>query len=86
MEQHLNEVDRIEKKRILAFFNHFVATNVEFLNRFSQICDGKLAEISKRVTKLTQAVEMLEAKLSNVDLPRENCAHEQKLSNKPETT
>ena len=71
MEPDSRAVDSIEKKRLLAFFNHFVATNVDFLNNFSRICDSKLAQISRRISRLTQAVELLEAKLSNIDLTQE---------------
>ena len=72
MEPNSRAVDSIEKKRLLAFFNHFVATNVDFLNNFSRICDSKLAQISRRIARLTQAVELLEAKLSNIDLTQED--------------
>ena len=59
-------VDCLERRRLLAFINHFIIRSVESLTTFSKTCDLKLAEISRRIKKLENAVSLLEAKLESV--------------------
>ena len=59
-------VDCLERRRLLAFVNHFFVRSVESLTTFSRTVDVKLASISGRIRKLENAVTLLEAKLESV--------------------
>ena len=61
-----SSVEGLQRKRLLAFVNHFLTRTVESLTLFSQACDAKLASISTRLRKLENALLLLEAKLQSV--------------------
>ncbi|XP_043239291.1 WASH complex subunit 3-like [Amphibalanus amphitrite] len=60
------EVGALSQRRIIAFFNEFVAQTVTFLNKFSSQCEEKLFTVDTRLEKLETMLSILEAKLSSV--------------------
>lgn len=61
-----NAVQPIHQKRMLAFLNHFVAHTVQFLNRFSCVCEDKLNDVTSRLERLEESLILLENKISSV--------------------
>lgn len=53
--------------RIVASVNQFAERTVDFLNRFSNICDLKLLEVSERLNNLEILTTVLEKKLQSVN-------------------
>lgn len=74
-------VDCLERRRLLAFVNHFIIRSVESLTTFSKTCDVKLASVSRRIKKLENAVSLLEAKLESV--PESNPVSDQRSAPVP---
>ncbi|XP_017266951.1 WASH complex subunit 3 [Kryptolebias marmoratus] len=62
----LTKVPAIHQRRIVAFLNQFVVHTVRFLNRFSTVCEEKLANISLRIQQIETTLSILEAKLSSI--------------------
>ncbi|XP_047431179.1 WASH complex subunit 3 [Mugil cephalus] len=62
----LTKVPAIQQRRIIAYLNQFVAHTVRFLNRFSTVCEEKLATISLRIQQIETTLCILEAKLSSI--------------------
>lgn len=62
----LTKVPAIQQKRIVAYLNQFVVHTVRFLNRFSTVCEEKLATISLRIQQIETTLSILEAKLSSI--------------------
>ncbi|KAJ8381942.1 hypothetical protein SKAU_G00027200 [Synaphobranchus kaupii] len=62
----LTKVPAIQQKRIVAFLNQFIVHTVRFLNRFSTVCEEKLANISLRIQQIETTLSILEAKLSSI--------------------
>ncbi|XP_058842492.1 WASH complex subunit 3 [Acipenser ruthenus] len=62
----LTKVPAIQQKRIVAFLNQFIVHTVRFLNRFSTVCEEKLASISLRIQQIETTLNILEAKLSSI--------------------
>lgn len=60
------KVGSINHKRTLAFLNHFISHTVRFLNRFSCICEEKLAGLSNRIQRIEVMVNILEAKIASI--------------------
>jgi len=60
------KVGAIHQKRTLAFLNHFISHTVRFLNRFSNVCEEKLEDLSCRLQRIEITMNILEAKLSSV--------------------
>ena len=60
-------VDSIGHSRIMASINQFAERTVDFLNRFSNICDLKLLEVSERINNVEILTTILEKKLSSVN-------------------
>ncbi|GLJ44545.1 hypothetical protein SUGI_0935350 [Cryptomeria japonica] len=54
-------------KRTIYLVNVFVVHTVRFLNRFSALCEQKLAEVHRRILRLDATLTLLEAKLKSVD-------------------
>lgn len=50
----------------MAFLNQFIAHTVRFLNRFSTVCEEKLAGLSLRIQQIETTLNILEAKLSSI--------------------
>ncbi|XP_004675809.1 PREDICTED: WASH complex subunit CCDC53 isoform X1 [Condylura cristata] len=62
----LTKVPAIQQKRTVAFLNQFVVHTVQFLNRFSTVCEEKLAELSLRIQQIETTLNILDAKLSSI--------------------
>ncbi|KAL9984757.1 hypothetical protein ACROYT_G007090 [Oculina patagonica] len=60
------QVGPINHKRTLAFLNHFITHSVRFLNRFSCVCEEKLAELSNKIQRIEIMMSILEAKLASI--------------------
>uniref|UniRef100_A0A3P9J853 WASH complex subunit 3 n=1 Tax=Oryzias latipes TaxID=8090 RepID=A0A3P9J853_ORYLA len=59
----LTKVPAIQQRRIVAYLNQFVVHTVRFLNRFSTVCEEKLANISLRIQQIDTTLCILEAKI-----------------------
>lgn len=62
----LTKVPAIQQKRTVAFLNQFVLHTVQFLNRFSTVCEEKLSGLSLRIQQIETTLNILEAKLSSI--------------------
>ncbi|KAG5845755.1 WASH complex subunit 3-like [Anguilla rostrata] len=62
----LTKVPAIQQKRVVAFLNQFIVHTVRFLNRFSTVCEEKLASVSLRIQRIETTLSILEAKLSSI--------------------
>ncbi|XP_069085076.1 WASH complex subunit 3 isoform X1 [Pleurodeles waltl] len=62
----LTKVPAIQQKRTVAFLNQFVVHTVQFLNRFSAVCEEKLATLSLRIQQIETTLNILDAKLSSI--------------------
>ncbi|XP_044042148.1 WASH complex subunit 3 [Siniperca chuatsi] len=62
----LTKVPAIQQRRVVAYLNQFVVHTVRFLNRFSTVCEEKLANISLRIQQIETTLCILEAKLSSI--------------------
>ena len=60
-------VDSIGHARIMASINQFAERTVDFLNRFSNICDMKLLDVSQRLNNIEILTKILESKLQSVN-------------------
>ncbi|XP_015483709.1 WASH complex subunit 3 isoform X2 [Parus major] len=62
----LTKVPAIQQKRTVAFLNQFVVHTVQFLNRFSTVCEEKLSALSLRIQQIETTLNILDAKLSSI--------------------
>ncbi|KAF7701834.1 WASH complex subunit 3 [Silurus meridionalis] len=62
----LRKVPAIQQRRLVAFLNQFIVHTVRFLNRFSTVCEEKLATISLRIQQIETTLSILETKLSSI--------------------
>ncbi|XP_055506511.1 WASH complex subunit 3 [Leucoraja erinacea] len=83
----LTRVPAIQQKRTVAFLNQFIAHTVQFLNRFSTVCEEKLATLSLRIQQIETTLNILEAKLSSIpgleDVTLEPSIQSHNVSNGP---
>uniref|UniRef100_UPI00398F4A47 WASH complex subunit 3-like n=1 Tax=Pristiophorus japonicus TaxID=55135 RepID=UPI00398F4A47 len=81
------QVPAIQQKRTVAFLNQFIAHTVRFLNRFSTVCEEKLANLSLRIQQIETTLNILEAKLSSIpgleDVKLEMTSQSQNIANGP---
>ncbi|KAF5926529.1 hypothetical protein HPG69_001157, partial [Diceros bicornis minor] len=63
---YIIQVPAIQQKRTVAFLNQFVVHTVQFLNRFSTVCEEKLADLSLRIQQIETTLNILDAKLSSI--------------------
>eukprot|EP00249_Psilotum_nudum_P009662 c22075_g1_i2 orf=99-647(+) len=54
-------------QRTVFLVNIFIVHTVHFLNKFSSICERKLADVHRRILRLDTTVSLLEAKLRSID-------------------
>ncbi|KAJ7513679.1 hypothetical protein O6H91_23G010400 [Diphasiastrum complanatum] len=54
-------------ERTLFLVNVFIIHTVRLLNKFSAICEQKLADVHQRIVRLEATLSLLEAKLMSVD-------------------
>lgn len=45
----------------------YIIHTVQFLNKFSSICEQKLAEVNRRILRIEATLALLEAKLKSID-------------------
>ena len=62
----LETVDPINKKRLLAFVNHYIVNTALFLNNLSKSYEQGLMTLENKIQKLESSIIMLESKLSSV--------------------
>ncbi|KAJ8007050.1 hypothetical protein DPEC_G00113550 [Dallia pectoralis] len=62
----LTKVPAIQQRRVVAYLNQFIVHTVRFLNRFSTVCEEKLASLSLRIQQIETTLSILEAKLSSI--------------------
>ncbi|XP_025054699.1 WASH complex subunit 3 isoform X6 [Alligator sinensis] len=62
----LTKVPAIQQKRTVAFLNQFVVHTIQFLNRFSTVCEEKLSALSLRIQQIETTLNILDAKLSSI--------------------
>uniref|UniRef100_A0A8C0BTP1 WASH complex subunit 3 n=1 Tax=Buteo japonicus TaxID=224669 RepID=A0A8C0BTP1_9AVES len=63
---YLMQVPAIQQKRTVAFLNQFVVHTVQFLNRFSTVCEEKLSALSLRIQQIETTLNILDAKLASI--------------------
>ena len=68
-----NQVECLERKRLLAFVNHFVTRTAHFLSTFANQCEQKLDSINRKINGLENELALLEFKLNSI--PRINNSH-----------
>ena len=79
------QVEPLQRKRLLKFVNHFVLQMVNFLSNFSQTCDMKLMSISQKLNDLETSLVLLENKLESVpSLKLESTMQEQETKSTAE--
>ena len=61
-----DQVEPLQRKRLLKFVNHFVLQMANFVSNFSQTCDTKLMCISEKLVNLETSLVLLENKLDSV--------------------
>lgn len=57
----------MSEKRTIYLVTVFIVHTTRFLNRFSALCEQKLAEVHRRMLRLDETLTLLEAKLRSVD-------------------
>ncbi|NXR23338.1 WASC3 protein, partial [Cinclus mexicanus] len=67
----LMQVPAIQQKRTVAFLNQFVVHTVQFLNRFSTVCEEKLSALSLRIQQIETTLNILDAKVYQANLDEE---------------
>ena len=53
------EVEGLPYKKTLAFVNNFVINTTQFINRFSFLCEHKLAGVSRDIQRLEATMSIL---------------------------
>ena len=61
-----NQIEGLQRKRLLKFVNHFVLQTSHFLSNFSQTCDMKLLNLAKKIQNIETSLSLLEMKLDSV--------------------
>lgn len=57
----------IEYSQTLDLVNAFAIQTVQFLNRFSVLCENKLSKVGKDIHRLEVTLSLLEGKLNSID-------------------
>ncbi|XP_010249390.1 PREDICTED: WASH complex subunit CCDC53-like [Nelumbo nucifera] len=57
----------VSDQRTLYLVNIFIVNMVRFLNRFSALCEEKLAHVHRRILQLDASLTLLEAQLTSID-------------------
>jgi len=60
------KIDGVPHTKTITVVNKFVINTSQFLNKFSYLCEQKLAEVSKNIQRLEIMMNILEAKLSSI--------------------
>merc|ERR1712038_721091 len=61
-----NQIEGLQRKRLLKFINHFVLQTSHFLSNFSQTCDMKILNLAKKIQNIETSLSLLEMKLDSV--------------------
>lgn len=61
-----NAMPAIPYRKTINHVNQFVITSTQFLNRFSCLCEQKLANLSRHIQRLEVTLNILEAKLNSI--------------------
>ena len=61
-----NRVECLERKRLLAFVNHFVTRTAHFLSTFANQCEQRLDNINRKIDGLENELALLECKLNSI--------------------
>ena len=62
----LSQIECLHRKRLLAFFNHFLSRSVTFLNDFSAECQEKLDKMASKLDQMENTLTLLEVKVNSV--------------------
>ena len=81
--QDYGQVECLQRKRVLAFVNHFVTHTAHFLSTFAQQCDSRLDNITRKICQLENELALLEFKLNSVSHLKNNA---QQLNAEPSAT
>lgn len=65
-EPALANISPISHKKTMLVINTFVINTTEFLNKFAELCEGKLANVSQMCSRLEIQCALLEAKLNSI--------------------
>lgn len=61
-----DEIDSLPHNKTVAVANNFIIQTTQFLNRFSFLCEEKLALVSRNIQRLEITMSILEAKLNSI--------------------
>eukprot|EP01091_Cochliopodium_minus_P015522 TRINITY_DN5556_c0_g1_i1.p1 TRINITY_DN5556_c0_g1~~TRINITY_DN5556_c0_g1_i1.p1 ORF type:complete len:190 (+),score=56.34 TRINITY_DN5556_c0_g1_i1:71-640(+) len=61
------EIDPIPINKTVVFLNNFIISTTQYLNRFSYLCEQKLAKVARDVQRIEITMSILETKLSSID-------------------
>ena len=61
------EIDPIPVNKTVVFLNNFIISTTQYLNRFSYLCEQKLAKVARDVQRIEITMSILETKLSSID-------------------
>lgn len=57
------QMQAIQQKRILAFVNNMVMTNLQCLNNFTEYCETKLMQFEEQLDKMDATMVLMESKV-----------------------
>lgn len=67
LEPALSNIQPIPLKKTLMLVNNFIINTTEFMNKFTVLCERKLAKVSQKTTNLEIMLQLLEVKLGSID-------------------
>ncbi|XP_039255041.2 WASH complex subunit 3-like [Styela clava] len=86
----LTKMAPLNQRRSVTFMNHFITHTANFLNKFSNMAEEKLALQSLEMQRMEIALNILEAKLSSIpgldDVKKEEPSPTQPASTEPVST
>lgn len=53
----------LDAKRMQTFFNEFIVTTYTFLNKFSSVCEQKLVNLERKLTRIEASIILIEEKV-----------------------
>jgi WASH complex subunit CCDC53 len=59
-------VESVPYRKTITIVNNFIINTTQFLNKFSFLCEKKLAEVSDQIQNLEITMNILEAKLASI--------------------